>query len=58
MIAVPVAAGGDGLDATSQASASPARPAAPCFSATPGQVSTAILRGLKNLPVTVTTAEL
>lgn len=56
VIAIPVDSGyGDGLDATGQASAiAAATGGAVLPSATPSQVSTEILSGLRNLPVTVT----
>lgn len=54
VIAVPVLAGGDGLDATGQATAvATATGGLVLPGATPGQVSDAILAGLTNLPVTV-----
>lgn len=54
VIAVPVTAGGDGLDATGQATAiATATGGLVLPSATPAQVSDAILAGLTNLPVTV-----
>lgn len=56
VIAVPVDSGfGDGLDATGQATAVAAATGGQVLpSATPDQVSDAILAGLSNLPVTVT----
>ena len=54
VIAVPVAAGGDGLDSTGQATAiASATGGSVLPAATPDQVSNAILAGLTNLPVTV-----
>jgi hypothetical protein len=56
VIAVPVNSGaGDGLDSTGQATAvANATGGEVLPSATPGEVSDAILKGLENLPVTVT----
>lgn len=55
VIAVPVAAGGDGLDSTGQATAvANATGGVVLASAAPGAVASAILAGLMNLPVTVT----
>jgi hypothetical protein len=56
VIAVPVVSGfGDGLDSTGQASAvASATGGSVLPSATPSEVSDAILAGLQNLPVTVT----
>ena len=54
VIAVPVVAGGDGLDASGQATAvATATGGLVLPSATPDEVSEAILAGLTNLPVTV-----
>jgi hypothetical protein len=57
VIAVPVSAGGDGLDATGQATAvATATGGIVLPSASPDDVSAAILTGLTNLPVTVSPA--
>jgi hypothetical protein len=54
VIAIPVTAGGDGLDSTGQATAvATATGGLVLPSAAPGDVSDAILAGLMNLPVTV-----
>jgi len=54
VVAVPVTAGGDGLDSTGQATAIVGATGGSLVSADPNAVAAAILAGLQNLPVTVT----
>jgi hypothetical protein len=53
VIAIPITSGGDGLDATGQATAISGATGGGVFPADPNAVTAAIIAGLTNLPVTV-----
>lgn len=57
VLAIPITAGGDGLDSTGQATAITTATGGSIVSAAPNAVAAAILSGLSNLPATVTHTE-